>query len=129
MTTTLADRLFEKLAIAADRRDPCPSNADLANDLGIMRDADVVQLLKLLQRRGSIEIFSLPSRRVIFIVATGKFTAKTATPRPLHTPDNVFRGPVPEAQRVDRDPCCRCGVRADIGCAHNRAPMGLRMGL
>lgn len=36
-----------------------------------------------------------------------------------------------EAQRrpeqlVDRDPCPRCGVRGDIGCHHNRAPMGMR---
>jgi hypothetical protein len=24
--------------------------------------------------------------------------------------------------RVDRDPCIRCGVRADVGCGHKRIP-------
>jgi hypothetical protein len=27
--------------------------------------------------------------------------------------------------RVDRDPCPRCGVRRDVGCAHSRAPLGM----
>jgi hypothetical protein len=27
-------------------------------------------------------------------------------------------------QYVDRDPCPRCGVRGDYGCAHTRAPLG-----
>lgn len=27
--------------------------------------------------------------------------------------------------KVDRDPCQRCGVRADIGCGHSRAPLGM----
>lgn len=30
--------------------------------------------------------------------------------------------PVPLGARVDRDPCFRCGVRGDIGCAHRVAP-------
>lgn len=25
-----------------------------------------------------------------------------------------------ESRRVDRDPCWRCGVRADVGCEHQR---------
>lgn len=29
------------------------------------------------------------------------------------------------APRVDRDACPRCGVRADIGCKHSRAPVGM----
>jgi DNA-binding MarR family transcriptional regulator len=32
--------------------------------------------------------------------------------------------PSPE-QFVDRDSCPRCGVRADIGCRHSRAPIGM----
>ena len=33
---------------------------------------------------------------------------------------NSYRGPVDESQRVDRDPCRRCGVRADAvpPCGH-----------
>jgi len=27
----------------------------------------------------------------------------------------------PTQQPVDRDPCWRCGVRADVGCVHSRA--------
>lgn len=32
--------------------------------------------------------------------------------------------PVPQGgagQRIDRDPCFKCGVRGDLGCAHRRA--------
>lgn len=29
--------------------------------------------------------------------------------------------PIPEGPRLNRDPCFRCGVRADIGCAHQPA--------
>jgi len=32
--------------------------------------------------------------------------------------DWIYRGPAPDQQRVTRDPCVRCGVRADVGCAH-----------
>lgn len=30
---------------------------------------------------------------------------------------------------VDRDPCQRCGVRADFGCAHTRVPVGMMFGM
>ena len=30
-----------------------------------------------------------------------------------------FEGETIEALRVDRTPCPRCGIRADIGCAHS----------
>jgi hypothetical protein len=33
-----------------------------------------------------------------------------------------------DAVRVDRDPCQRCGVRHDIGCKHNPAPVGMMFG-
>lgn len=32
--------------------------------------------------------------------------------------DFSFRGPAPEHQRVHRDACGRCGIRADVGCDH-----------
>lgn len=32
-------------------------------------------------------------------------------------------------RRIDRDPCPRCGVRADFGCAHSRAPVGMMFGM
>ncbi len=31
-------------------------------------------------------------------------------------------------QRVDRDPCPRCGARGDIGCKHTRSPLGTVFG-
>lgn len=31
-------------------------------------------------------------------------------------------------ERVDRDPCPRCGVRSDIGCKHQRATLGTVFG-
>lgn len=42
-------------------------------------------------------------------------------------PNAKAAGPLPPV--VNRDPCPRCEVRADIGCRHSRAPLGWRVGL
>jgi hypothetical protein len=42
--------------------------------------------------------------------------------RPTVKRDEVLPDP------VYRDPCTRCGVRADIGCGCNKAPVGWRAG-
>jgi hypothetical protein len=53
---------------------------------------------------------------------------------PYRTKVDIKRGRRPRAElnadrasqpRVDRDPCQRCGVRHDIGCKHDRAPVGM----
>lgn len=44
---------------------------------------------------------------------SAQFRFKLAEPRD----DKAAREGMP---RVDRDPCARCGVRADVGCDHRR---------
>jgi hypothetical protein len=36
----------------------------------------------------------------------------------LHAVVSPRDPPMPDMPRVDRDPCWRCGVRADVGCEH-----------
>ena len=43
-----------------------------------------------------------------------------AMPRPA--PQRLVRAPA--AAIPNRDPCPRCGVRGDVGCAHVRLPLG-----
>ena len=51
---------------------------------------------------------------------------------PSQAPDRLYpmrRRPRPKEERlarmgVDRTPCPRCGVRADLGCSHTRPPLG-----
>jgi hypothetical protein len=51
--------------------------------------------------------------------------AKPATGRFLSGLFKAGGDPVPPTDPVNRDPCQRCGVRADIGCACNKARLGM----
>lgn len=45
------------------------------------------------------------------------------------TPSAEYLGPVPTHLLVNRDPCPRCGVRADLNCGHGTIFIGERMSL
>lgn len=68
---------------AADQGAPCPSNAEIADQLDMARKADVVDVIRTLERRGliTVERFS-KSRRRVTIVGTGKQTAHTGGEKP-----------------------------------------------
>jgi hypothetical protein len=42
-----------------------------------------------------------------------------ASPRKEQVAHAIERSPVPTSLPVYRDPCWRCGVRADVGCEHS----------
>lgn len=50
----------------------------------------------------------------------------TFAPRPPKVRDRRPVDPVPPSPPVYRDPCPRCGVRADIGCGHSGRALSSR---
>lgn len=68
------------------------------------------QIVRLDQRRGR-------GTRALYAL-TGHTAPPIATRRALHSADadQARHDPIPPA--TDRDPCSKCGTRADIGCKH-----------
>jgi hypothetical protein len=119
----------------------CPTNdefGDRLNSSGSYASA----VMSELQQMGIIRLERFARGREVEIVATGAKTAPVG--RKLHwrqstdgpkrnyvrrvaLPDDddgrQFRGDLPIDRYVDRDPCWRCGARADVGCRH-REPSG-----
>jgi hypothetical protein len=91
----------------------------------------------LLETMGLISVTRYQVGRVITILSSGKSTApmtgklhwsvrgvvrRQSRPPIISTnpeTSGTYRGPVPENQRVYRDPCQYCGARADVGCHHS----------
>lgn len=139
-------------AAAADRE--CPSNNELADKVGFSSASGPSMALTALEREGKILVERFGSGRRVTICATGARTAYAGSERPhwrlrQATADEISQRaeirrerarqrssaraagctpdldpPIPET-RVDRDPCPRCGVRADIGCAHSRSRISM----
>lgn len=138
--------VLRALRLAAVEGAPCPSNQVLMRVVGTERSATITAILARLESIGLIRVARTAGAhgaRTVIDVATGKATAPSPTGRPSTglrrrarpaspgtetpvprrkrvvgrvTPAAVR--PVPATGPVDRDPCPRCGVRRDIGCAH-----------
>lgn len=113
--------VFAAINAAAEDDMPCPTNLDL-NRIGGGGSRFGCLTIDWLQKRGRIEVENHGNRRRIKITATGK---RTAFDRSGPAEVRVFDSLPP---RVNRDPCPRCGVRADIGCGHTQAPIGMSFG-
>lgn len=134
-------RAMAMLNRAAEAGDRCPSNLELADALGGSSPSMGANIVALLETMGLIAVERFGCGRVVTILSTGKATqpmsgrahwsqrgvvraARRARPEASATDEakrertHNYRGPIPEHQRVDRDPCPLCGVRADVGCAH-----------
>lgn len=134
--------VFAALEQAANNNLPCPSNADLAELIGAVSNTGGVNAVAALERKGLIQVQRFAIARVVTIVATGKKTLYSGSNNPHWRlpghlpparPDSRKRREKPVVAVtevlppiVNRDPCPRCGIRADIGCAHNasRITMG-----
>lgn len=117
----------------------CPTNEEICTRFGFSSKASAVRIMARLEERGLIVRTVVGNSRRVMIKATGKLTGVggqgmgaggcIGTGRNSH---RRFAGdqalaeafpavhPVP-AQAIDRTPCPRCGIRADIGCRHQRA--------
>ncbi|GGI82108.1 hypothetical protein GCM10007973_18190 [Polymorphobacter multimanifer] len=73
---TTQHRLLDMLTCAADAGAPCPSNARLAEELGVNSLKDVTGPIKRLEARGLIKVQRGNRARIVEIVSTGKRTAE-----------------------------------------------------
>ncbi|MCW2763371.1 MAG: hypothetical protein JWR85_3572 [Marmoricola sp.] len=115
-----ADQLvYKAILAAADARKPCPSNADLSDIAGFQRQQSAGVSLARIEKAGLIQIDRVSNGRTIRIIATGQriSTARyIAVERRYAQRRPAFPETLPPV--VLRDPCPRCAVRADHGCAH-----------
>ena len=77
-----------------------------------------------------VQMARLPTRRTrdrVRALLAGEPLPRSIDPDPLRdrpaprrrvAPDAIVDDQPPLAARVDREPCFRCGVRADVGCRH-----------
>ena len=131
--------VFMLLNRAAERGDVCPSNLDIIFCAGLSSSGCGSRILKRLQAKGLIEVYSGQCSRVVRICGTGKQTAGEMPrthwrdrPENKHRKHKLYRSsakprelppiePCASFQAlkpVDRDPCGYCGVRGDVPCKH-----------
>jgi len=137
-TTTGQDMtVFRLLERAANAGKECPSNNDIADALGCASCSCGPRVMNRLEAAGLISVQRGGQSRVVTICATGKRTAGDVgavhwrfrpenkhrrheqSVSPLRARARLEQEPEPLMLRVERDPCPRCGTRADIGCAHH----------
>lgn len=103
----------------------CPTNGEIADELGLMSDSSVSEALRRLRATGLIETRRIKVGRIVTLVETGEQTCgKTKAPR-LVEKAAIDSIDVSGMARVNRDPCGFCGVRADIGCRHSVETWGI----
>lgn len=123
--------VFKILQEHADAGQPCPSNNSLAERFGCSTST-ICEAFLALQRRGLIAIKRGAKSRSITISATGqelvsRFRETGAVSQKRLLVDEMVREKMrerderAERQRTYRDPCHKCGVRADYGCKHTIA--------
>lgn len=118
---------------AAAAGEAAPTNKRLGAILGAKSATAGENCVRHLEKHGLISVERFHYARRFTIVATGKSTAKPKNARPPVSPQEAMAAPrgrrtyaeiaetiVPPSQR--RDPCPRCGVRADVGCSHGWQP-------
>lgn len=129
---------FDAIVRAAKAGERCPSNDDLCGLLNGGSSSIGARAIKALEQRGMIVVTRFQCGREVFVPSIGKATAAYAGKRSQHWRERggERRLPaVPVAKRpvaaemmppvVNRDPCPRCGTRADIGCTHSPAPVSM----
>jgi hypothetical protein len=112
--------VYNEIVRAARAGEPCPSNTMLCAVLGATSVATPSRLMKRLAARGRITIKGFANGREVFIHEIG-LTLLSASSRRF-----LDQGETPPPRRemaeptmaVFREPCFRCGVRADVGCEH-----------
>ncbi len=113
---SLPSRQAQVLAVileAAEAGERCPMNRVIATRIDVAGTATVSEAITALEAKGTINVIRGSNSRVIEIAGTGLRTAGVTRAK---------RGPqvrhLPIPPRVFRQPCPRCGIRADIGCRH-----------
>lgn len=80
--SSFEDRLYAILVDAANRGAPCPLTDDLVEMLGCESNSTPSECMVRLEAAGKVSVRRYRQHRVVTIVATGRFTAEPANPRP-----------------------------------------------
>jgi DNA-binding transcriptional regulator YhcF (GntR family) len=136
--------IMRMLANAASYGKPCPTNAEIASAIGMKGTATAAGWIAKLEAEGRIEVARGHNARVVTILHSGQRTAgvvekthwrlvddakaQKAAEKTRRSKSQITAKTLPAAvplTRVYREPCPKCGVRGDIGCAHSIAPWGV----
>jgi hypothetical protein len=119
--------VYDELVRAARAGEPCPTNRALGVVLGCRSTFPAMMAMRRLAAAGRIRVDSEKGSREVYIVEPGltllsikrqdgvQRDAEAAVARARAE----AREPLPPV--IDRTPCFRCGIRADIGCHHQAA--------
>jgi len=119
--------VYAELVRAALAGEPCPTNRALGIVLGMSSTFPGMMAMRRLTATGRIRVDSEKGSREVYIVEPGltllsikrqdgvQRDAEAAVARARAE----AREPLPAV--IDRTPCFRCGVRADLGCSHRAA--------
>jgi hypothetical protein len=120
------------LVDAAEGGKPCPNNEVICDKVGLSSPAASSPMLVALENADLIRVERAGGNRRVQIIATGKWTGWTeirrgtgrlvgrvTSPTGADRAIAIYRGHIPDSARVHREPCPRCGVRADVGCRHS----------
>ncbi len=119
--------VYAELVRAAVAGEPCPTNRALGVVLGCRSTFPAMMAMRRLTASGRIRVDSEKGSREVYIVEPGlkllsikrqdgvQRDAEAAIARARAE----AREPLPPV--IDRTPCFRCGIRADIGCSHRSA--------
>lgn len=135
----LEAKVLAMLVQAANAGSAAPTNKELCARFRLHSLSTPATVIGKLEQLGHIRVERFSGGREITIVASGLRTAYAGkrTRHPRHgqhaprraqecvrarvAPDPADFAPRAPMLRVDRDPCPRCAVRGDIGCAHRPA--------
>ncbi|MEG3086155.1 hypothetical protein [Sphingomonas sp. PB4P5] len=111
--------IFDTITDAANNGKPCPTNIELAAIVGFLSGQSAGDVLRRLEKAGLITVSRIQNGRMVKILATGQqIRSKTYEEAERK---HVVRRPIAVEYLPPvtyRDPCPRCGVRADHGCGH-----------
>ena len=119
--------VYDALVKAALAGEACPSNSDLCTLVGSSTVSTPAHAISLMAKAGRLRVTHCSNGREIHIiehditiVSKMRITMlRNAALAPSAPCGGALAERLPAI--VDRDPCFRCGVRADIGCEHSPA--------
>lgn len=119
--------IYDALVRAARTGAACPSNSELCRLVGATSVATPAHSISRMAKDGKLRVTSASNGREIHIVELditiySKMRTKTKTrERETAQAESTAARAAPRPAPVYREPCFRCGVRADIGCEHTPA--------
>jgi hypothetical protein len=116
--------IYDALVRAARAGAPCPSNTELCRLVGATSVATPAHSIARMAKDGKLRVISSSNGREIHIVdldltIVSKMRSMNRTrERDTAQAERTAARAAPPPPPVFRDPCFRCGVRADVGCEH-----------